>query len=126
MENLRKVRNELLSLHKTLMEIEKENYEAKVGKISPNQLLQMLFENGQFAWLRAISGLVVEIDEMLADKKGFDQDLAASLVKKTKTMFDESDHFRGFKVKYQANLDTEGSVSDHHRKLQNLLENEKA
>ena len=126
MENLRKVRNELLSLHKTLMEIEKENYEAKVGKISPNQLLQMLIENEQFAWLRTISILVVEIDEMLANKKGVDEDLAASLFQKTKTMFDESDHFKGFKVKYQANLDTERSVSDHQRKLQKLFENEKA
>lgn len=126
MENLRKVRNELLNLHKTLMDIEKENYEAEHGKVSPNQLLQLLFENEKFIWLRTISILVVEIDELLADKNGIDQGLAESLFQKTKSLFDESEEFGEFKAKYQANLDTERAVAQHHEKLQSLFQNEKA
>lgn len=126
MENLKEIRNELLSLHKTLMDIEKENHEAQFGKVSPNQLLQMLFENEKFTWLRTISILVVEIDEMLADKKGVDKELADSLIKKTESLFDESEEFADFKAKYRVNLDTESSVAKHHKKLLELLEKEKA
>lgn len=126
MENLKEIRNELLSLHKTLMDIEKENYEAQFGKVSPNQLLQLLFDNENFTWLRTISILVVEIDEMLADKKGVDEAFAKSLLKKTESLFDESEEFSDFKTKYKVNLDTESSVGKHHQRLLDLLEKEKA
>ncbi|MBX7172972.1 MAG: hypothetical protein K1X72_18525 [Pyrinomonadaceae bacterium] len=123
MENLKKIRNELLSLHKTLMDIEKENYEAEFGKVTPTQLLQMLFENEKFIWLRTISILVTEFDEMFADKKGIDQELAKSLFEKTKQLFDESDNFAEFKNKFKVNLDTESAVEKHHEKLLNLFKN---
>ncbi len=123
MENLKEIRNELLKLHKTLMDIEKENYEAEFGKITPTQLLQMLFDNKWFVWLRTISILVTEYDELFADKKGMDQDLAISLLEKTKQLFDESDNFKEFKNKFKVNLDTESSVAIHYDKLLNLLKN---
>ena len=126
MENLREIRNELLKLHKTLMEIEKSNYEAENGKLTPTQLLQLLFDNERFIWLRTISILVTEIDEMFADKNGIDQDLAEALKIKTTQLFDESDEFSDFKSKYQANLDTESSVAVQHDKLIKLLEQQKA
>lgn len=123
MENLKEIRNELLKLHKTLMDIEKENYEAEFGKITPTQLLQMLFDNKRFVWLRTISILVTEYDELFADKKGMDQDLAISLLEKTKQLFDESDNFTEFKNKFKVNLDTESSVAIHYDRLLNLLKN---
>ena len=123
MENLKEIRNELLKLHKTLMDIEKVNYEAEFGKITPTQLLQMLFDNKRFVWLRTISILVTEYDELFADKKGMDQDLAISLLEKTKQLFDESDNFTEFKNKFKVNLDTESSVAIHYDKLLNLLKN---
>lgn len=126
MEKLKTTRDELLKLHKTLMEIEKESYEAENGKITPTQLLQLLFDNERFTWLRTISILVTEIDEMFADKKGIDEDLAVALLEKTNQLFDESDEFSEFKAKYQANLDTESLVGIHHEKLMKLLQKNKA
>ena len=105
------------------MDIEKENYEAEFGKVTPTQLLQMLFENEKFIWLRTISILVTEFDEMFADKKGIDQELAKSLFEKTKQLFDESDNFAEFKNKFKVNLDTESAVEKHHEKLLNLFKN---
>lgn len=121
MEILREIRNELLGLHKTLMEIEKENYEAEYGKVTPTQLLQLLFDNKQFTWLRTISILVTEIDELFADKKGIDLGMAEGLLLKTKQLFDESEEFSDFKTKYKANLDTETLVAKHNEKLSKLL-----
>jgi hypothetical protein len=126
MENLKEIRNELLRLHKTLLEIEKANYEAEFGKVSPNQLFQLLFDNERFTWLRAISSAVVEIDEMFADKAGIDENLLKSLHQKAGFMFDDSNEFADFKAKYQANLDTETDVSFHNVKIKKLLAKEKA
>ncbi len=123
MENLKEIRDELLQLHKTLLEIEKENYEAEFGKVSPNQMLQLLFDNERFAWLRTISILIVEIDEMFADKKGIDEDLKKALFQKSKQLFDDSMTLdQDFKSKYKANLDTESSVANHHERLLLLMQ----
>lgn len=121
MENLRKVRNELLSLHKTLLDIEKERYESEFGKTTPNDLLQLLFNNAEFTWLRTISVLIVEIDEMFASKSGIDKDLAAALIKKAENLMDESDQFKEFKERYRVHLEIESKVSGHHETIQNLL-----
>ena len=126
MDTLKKIRNELLSLHKTLMDIERKVYESEFGKVTPTQLLQMLFDNERFTWLRTISILVTEYDEMFADRKGFDQDLAESLFQKTRQLFDESDEFSEFKSKFRANLDTESAVAKHFEKLTDLLQTKKA
>jgi trans-aconitate methyltransferase len=127
MENFKEIRNEMLRLHKTLLDIEKSNYEAEFGKLSPNQLLQLLFENDSFTWLRTISTLIAEIDEMFASKKGIDEDLKRQLYKKTQDLFDEEAvGNEDFKAKYQANLNTETDVAFHHVKILKLFAKEKA
>ena len=61
---LKSVRNRLLRLHKTLLEHEKANYEAVNGQIANTGIyLKLVLEDSQFAWLRVLSGLIVEIDE---------------------------------------------------------------
>ncbi len=127
MENFKEIRNEMLRLHKTLLDIEKSNHEAEFGKLSPNQLLQLLFENERFTWLRTISTLIAEIDEMFASKKGIDEDLKRELYENTLKLFDEeSDKNEEFKAKYQANLNTETDVAFHHVKIIKLFQKEKA
>jgi hypothetical protein len=126
MKNLKEIRNELLGLHKTLMEIERGNHEANHGKITNVQLFNLLFEHENFIWLREISVLVSAIDELSASKQGIDQEAANSLFAKAKVLFDETDEFQEFKKKYQANLDTETEVAFHHVKISKLLAKEKA
>lgn len=126
MDNLKKIRNELLDLHKTLMEIERANYEAEFGKLTNMQLLNLLFEHQNFVWLREISGLVADIDELFASKKGIDFESRFNLLRRSEKLFDESEDNKDFKAKYKANLNTENLVSTHHEKLINLFENEKA
>ncbi len=61
---LKAVRNDLLKLHKTLLEHEKANYEAVNGQIaSTGVYLRLVLDDPHFAWLRILSGLIVEIDE---------------------------------------------------------------
>ena len=59
----------LLDFHKVLLDWERANYEAKQGRIgSPGEFLGLVLDHAQFAWLRQLSGLIVEIDEALAPR----------------------------------------------------------
>lgn len=68
--NLKEARLGLLRLHKALLENEKDNYEASHGKINTTgEYYNLVVNDSQFAWLRQMSGMIVEIDEALAAKK---------------------------------------------------------
>ena len=65
-QELRKLRLGLLGLHKTLLVSERAVYqEARGQAIGDRELLDLLFGDEWFAWLRLISRLVVEFDEVL-------------------------------------------------------------
>lgn len=65
---LRELRTVLLHLHKTLIDWQRAEYELDHGAMQPMQLLQVIFNHDQFAWLRSMSGLIVRIDEALENK----------------------------------------------------------
>ena len=65
---LRELRTALLHLHKTLIDWQRAEYELDHGAMQPMQLLQVIFNDDQFAWLRSMSGLIVRIDEAVAAK----------------------------------------------------------
>jgi hypothetical protein len=63
------VRNQLLALHKVLLEMERVRYERVNGRINDMfQLLNLTINDPAFAWLRLLSALIVQIDEKLDDK----------------------------------------------------------
>ncbi len=65
---LRTVRDHLLTLHKALLDAERAKYQTAYGPVrSPGEMLQLVLGNEHFAWLRPYSGLIVRIDEWLAD-----------------------------------------------------------
>ena len=70
-ELLKSSRDLLLSLHKSLVDFERSLYEGMHGPVTSGQFLNLLLENADFAWLRRFSTLIVEIDEMFAQKDGF-------------------------------------------------------
>lgn len=65
-ENLSRVAESLRALHKQLMEEARRDYERERGPVgSPAALLQLLMTDEWFAWLRPLSGAMVELDELL-------------------------------------------------------------
>jgi len=62
-DRLRELSSRLLRLHKVLLERERRAYEARHGAVAPGDLLRLLLGDGQFAWLRPLSGLIARIDE---------------------------------------------------------------
>jgi len=65
---LRELRTALLHLHKTLLDWQRAEFELDRGPMPATQLLQFIFNDEAFAWLRPMSGLIVAIDEALAAK----------------------------------------------------------
>jgi hypothetical protein len=69
-QQLQKVRDALLALHKSLIDAERVSYEQTIGKIdSPNRFLQLLLKDPWFAWLQPMSQLIVAMDEALDEKE---------------------------------------------------------
>ena len=67
---LTEIRHLLLRMHKTLIDWQRADYERTHGRLQTSQLLQVIFDDPEFAWLRGMSGLIVRIDEALEAKEG--------------------------------------------------------
>jgi hypothetical protein len=64
---LGEVRDGLLRVHKALLEDTRIRYEREQGRIEGSgALLRLVLNDPWFAWLQPLSGLVVQIDELLA------------------------------------------------------------
>jgi hypothetical protein len=64
---LRDVSQTLLPLHRALINAARDDYNFAFGAevTSPNQLLQLVQEDPFFAWLKPVTALIVDIDEMV-------------------------------------------------------------
>ena len=62
------LRRHLLQLHKLLIDWQRADYERTHGRLQTTQLLNVIFNDPAFAWLRTMSGLIVRVDEALVAK----------------------------------------------------------
>jgi len=117
---LREVRLRLLHLHQTLLEMERKDFERTHGRVNSGEMLQLVINHAQFAWLRMVSALVVQIDEMLdADEPVTDADVN-NLITGARQLFTASKN-KEFSDKYQAALQQEPEVVMAHSALMKLL-----
>jgi hypothetical protein len=119
-EQLSELRSALLRLHKKLLDVERKDFEKTFGRLTSGELLQLVVNHAQFAWLRKISGLIVQIDESLDSE---DADIAALLrqmVDELRILFDLSAN-TDFMTKYQSALQREPEVVVAHSELMTLL-----
>src|SRR6202163_3195278 len=63
---LTELRTVLLKLHKTLLDMERRDYEREHGHVSTGELFRLVLDHQQFGWLHNISEFVVRLDETLA------------------------------------------------------------
>ena len=79
------LREALLHIHKSLLEMERRAYEKEHGKVTAGELFRLVVDDPQFSWLHNISEFVVRIDEALASEEGVsdtDSHVAISLARK--------------------------------------------
>ena len=110
----------LLRLHKALLEMERINYEKVAGQVNSGELLQMVLNHPQFGWLRIISALVVEIDEILNGEDQVRISDFAELTSQARRLLTAPENVE-FKTKYQAALQNEPAVVMAHSNVMQLL-----
>ncbi len=109
-----------LRLHKALLEMERKSFERTHGRVNSGELLQLLINHEQFAWLRMVSALVVQIAEMLdADEPVTNADVI-NLITGARQLLTGSDN-KEFSDKYHAVLQHEPEVVMAHSALIKLL-----
>ncbi len=121
---LRELRTRMLHLHKILLEMERADFERVSGRLTGGEMLQLVINHPQFAWLRQISALVVQIDETLdADEPATPGDLQ-SLLGQTRSLFTSAGD-KTFRDKYQTALQRNPEAVMAHSEVTKLLrENE--
>jgi hypothetical protein len=125
-QSLVALREALLRLHKTLLDMERREYERANGVVTAGELFRLVVDNPQFAWLHNISEFVVRIDEALASQAGVtetDSHVAISLARK---IFAPSESGDGFQKKYFVAIQRDPSVVMEHAELVRLFSNEPA
>lgn len=105
LRRLHHMRKPLLHLHKTLLDLEREAYERKHGRVENSyELLQLVMHDPWFAWLHSLSELVVKIDEMLDSKEPVIESEAAVVIDQTRVLLTPSETGSGFQRKYFGSL----------------------
>jgi hypothetical protein len=118
------LREALLRLHKSLLEMERRAYEKDHGKVTAGELFRLVVDDAQFSWLHNISEFVVRIDENLASEQGVtdgDAHVAISLARK---IFAPTESGDGFQKKYYDAIQKDPEVVMEHAQLARLFNNE--
>ena len=119
---LTKVRTVLLRLHKTLLDFEREGYERGRGKIENSYaFLQLVMSDPWFAWLRQLSELIVEMDELLAAKETPQDATALALMQQANLMLTPSEAGSAFQQKYFVAMQQSPEVVLAHSEFANVL-----
>ena len=121
-EQLEQLRNALLHLHKTLVEMERVNYEKTIGAIqSPNHFLRLLTTDPWFAWLQPLSQLIVAIDEAQAGKEPLTDAGVETFVKQARSMLVTTEEGDGFSKHYFDALQGDPDVVLAHAEVARTL-----
>lgn len=120
-ELLKNSRDLLLKLHKSLLDHERRIYEGINGPKTPGQFLTLLLEDPDFAWLRKFSTLIVEIDEMFAQKDGYSEEAVETHIAALRLLVAMEDEDEDFKAKYQSGLQQDLDAAAQHGELRGLL-----
>ncbi|MES1261567.1 MAG: hypothetical protein ABUS49_07525 [Acidobacteriota bacterium] len=100
-ELLGKLRNLLLEQHKLLLDRERGEYEKAHGAIAgPGPFLTLVLGHPQFAWLKEISTLVVEIDEALSRRSKAEQPVADALEAQARAIMKPREEGTDFQKRY--------------------------
>jgi hypothetical protein len=118
------LRENLLRIHKTLLEMERRDYEKVHGKVNAGELFRLVVDDPQFAWLHSISEFVVRIDEMLAGEKEVTDTDTRDSISLARKMFLPSETGDAFQRQYFAAIQKDPAVVMEHAELARLFSNE--
>jgi hypothetical protein len=120
-EKLISLRLALLRVHKTLLEMERRDYEREHGHVNAGELFRLVVDHAQFAWLHNISEFVVRIDETLDAEEPVTAEYTSVAYSLARKMFVPTDSGDGFQKKYFAAIQRDPAVVIDHAELARLF-----
>jgi hypothetical protein len=113
-EALRGISKALLPLHRHLIEAAKSDYAFAYEPVSPSKLMELLQTDPFFAWLKPLTSLIVEIDEMA--RTDFDRSAALAINGRLTTFFAGENYVAAL----QREVDIAGAHASVRKALQRL------
>ena len=120
---LKTLRDGLLRLHKSLLELERAAYERDVAPITnTGQYLNLVLDDPAFQWLRELSAFIVMIDETLAQKAppATEED-AERLIAQARGLLSPSEEGIGFGRRYFEIMQREAAAVLAHRDMLRVM-----
>jgi hypothetical protein len=120
--SLKAIRLVLLDLHKALLDLEREYYEKEFGEIKTSgEYLQLVIGHPQFDWLHKLSGIIVEMDELLSVRAKQGPEEAVSAVETVRQLLILDEHGDDYQRRYWAAVQESPNVLIEHVKATRLL-----
>src|SRR5262249_46559983 len=123
-QKLVELRLNLLRLHKTLLDMERSEYERVNGHVSTGELFRLVIDHEQFAWLHNISEFVVRLDEALSAEAPVTADDTHGAIMLARKMFAPSEAGDAFQKRYFAAIQRDPAVVMDPAELARLFSNE--
>jgi catechol 2,3-dioxygenase len=119
---LRDLRTRLLHLHKVLLDDARTAYEMDRGRVANSAaLLQLVINDPWFAWLHALSELVVRIDQTVEHEAPATHADAAALLDSVERLLTTSENGDGFARRYYEALQRQPAVVLAHAAVRRAL-----
>lgn len=118
------LRQALLRLHKTLLDMERRDYEKAHGVVSTGELFRLVVGDEQFAWLHNISEFVVRIDETLSSEEPVTDADAHGPISLARKLFAPTETGDGFQKQYFNAIQRDPAVVMEHAELVRLFNTE--
>ena len=124
-DELKQLRQGMLRLHKTLLDMERRGYERARGQIGNSyEFLQLVLKDPWFDWLHRLSALIVQIDETLDNRdpeQPTTEEDAKALVARAKSLLAPAETGTEFQKNYFLALQQSPDVVLLHADLMRLL-----
>ncbi len=121
-DRLKELRAKLLNLHKVLLDDTRVAYEMDRGRVPSNtSLLQLVINDPWFAWLHALSELIVRIDQAVEHEAPATRADAAALVESVERLLTASETGDGFARRYFEALQRQPAVVVAHSQVRRAI-----
>ncbi|WP_244912177.1 hypothetical protein [Burkholderia aenigmatica] len=122
-EHCARIRTALLDLHRTLVELERREYEKTHGHQSAGDFLQVMAFDDSMKWLEPLSRLIVMLDEAL-DQEGELELTPTVVVARTRELLKlDRASTDAFATRYLYHFDNSADLAVDHTALLKLIGN---
>ena len=120
---LKTLRDGMLRLHKSLLELQRADYVRDVAPITTTgQYLNLVLDDPAFHWLRELSAFIVIIDESLAQKTPLiTEEDAERLLSRTRALLSPAEEGSGFARSYFEIMQREPAAVLAHRDMLQVM-----